>query len=72
MGVAQVGHEGGSVMFPFSTADVAGGDVPLLAQTLGQGLEAHHQVTHQTAVLVGKAQEHDELLRRPGDPKVFF
>jgi hypothetical protein len=46
--------------------------MPLLAQALGQCLEAHHQVTHQTAVLVGKAQEHDELLRRSGDPKVFF
>lgn len=40
MGFSQVGHKGSAVLVPLITTDVAGGDMALITQALGEGLQA--------------------------------
>jgi len=52
--VAQVGHEGGSLVIVLIPADIAGGHLALLLKALGKSLEGQHQIPDQSAVLLGK------------------
>ena len=60
MGFSEVCHERSPVMVQLIATDVAGGHMALITQTLGEGLKGQHQVIDQMAVLLGKAEEHDQ------------
>ncbi len=58
MSVSEVCHEGGSVSITAIPADIATGGDSLALQTVGKGLETHHQILNDGPIVLSKAWKH--------------